>query len=140
MKSLGADEAIDSTVDDFTTSGRLYDVVFDAVGKSNYTRSRKLLKPGGIYLTTVPSPAILLQMLWTSNIGRTKAAIAFTGLRKAPAMAKDVAYLGELATAGKYVPVIDRQYTLEQASSAHAYVETGRKRGSVVISLADATG
>ena len=67
-------------------------------------------------------------MLWTSKIGKTKAAIAFTGLRKAPAMAKDVAYLGKLATAGKYVPVIDKQYTLEQASSAHARVETGRKK------------
>ena len=84
VKSLGADEAIDYTVEDFTKSGRLYDVVFDAVGKSSYTRSRKLLKPGGIYLTTVPSLPILLQMLWTSKIGKTKAAIAFTGLRKAP--------------------------------------------------------
>lgn len=140
VRSLGADEAIDYTVEDFTTSGRHYDVVFDAVGKSSYTRTRTLLKPGGIHLTTVPSLPILLQMLWTSKIGRTRAAIAFTGLRKAPAMAKDVAYLGELVTAGKYVPVIDNQYTLDQASSAHAHVETGRKRGSVVISLADATG
>ncbi|HEY9478023.1 MAG TPA: zinc-binding dehydrogenase, partial [Microbacteriaceae bacterium] len=99
----------------------------------------KLLKPGGIYLTTVPSLPILLQMLWTSKIGKTRAAVAFTGLRKAPAMAQDVAFLGELATAGTYVPVIDKQYTLAQAASAHAHVETGRKRGSVVISLVDAT-
>jgi NADPH:quinone reductase-like Zn-dependent oxidoreductase len=139
VKSLGADEAIDYTVSDFTKSGRLYDVVFDAVGKSSYTRSRKLLKPGGIYLTTVPSLPILIQMLWTSKIGKTKAAIVFTGLRKAPAMAQDVAYMGELTTAGEYVPVIDKQYALEQASSAHAHVETGRKRGSVVISLVSST-
>ena len=135
VKSLGADHVIDYRAGDFTQSGRTYDVVFDAVGKSSYARSRKLLKPGGIYLTTVPSLPILLQMLWTSKIGKTKAAIAFTGLRKAPAMAKDVAYMGELTTAGKYVPVIDKQYTLEEASAAHAHVETGRKKGSVVISL-----
>jgi NADPH:quinone reductase-like Zn-dependent oxidoreductase len=136
IRSLGADEVIDYTAIDFTRSGKTYDVVFDAVGKSTYSRSRKLLKPGGIYLTTVPSLTILAQMLWTSKIGKTKAAIAFTGLRKAAAMAKDVAYMGELTAAGNYVAVIDKQYTLEQASAAHAHVETGRKRGSVVISLA----
>lgn len=138
VKSLGADQVIDYTAGDFTQSGQTYDVVFDAVGKSSYSRCRKLLTPGGIYLTTVPSPAILMQMLWTSKVGKTRAAIAFTGLRKAPAMAKDVAFMGELTTAGEYVPVIDRQYPLEQAAAAHAYVETGRKKGSVVISLADA--
>ena len=104
-------------------------MVFDAVGKSSYRRSRALLKPGGIYLTTVPSLPILVQMLWTSKMGNTRAAIAFTGLRKAPAMAKDVAFMGELTTAGNYVPVIDKQYTLTQAAAAHAHVETGRKKG-----------
>jgi NADPH:quinone reductase-like Zn-dependent oxidoreductase len=137
VKSLGADEVIDYTAGDFTQNGHTYDVVFDAVGKSSYSRSRKLLKPGGIYLTTVPSLPILVQMLWTSKSGKTRAAIAFTGLRKAPAMAKDVAFMGDLTTAGKYIPVIDKQYTLDQASAAHAHVETGRKKGSVVISLVD---
>ncbi|WP_167042971.1 NAD(P)-dependent alcohol dehydrogenase [Salinibacterium sp. ZJ454] len=138
VKSLGADHVIDYTAGDFTRNGQTYDVVFDAVGKSSYRRSRALLKPGGIYLTTVPSLPILVQMLWTSKMGKTRAAIAFTGLRKAPAMAKDVAFMGELTTTGKYVPVIDKQYTLTQAAAAHAHVETGRKKGSVVISLADA--
>ena len=136
VESLGADHVVDYTAGDFTRTGQTYDVVFDAVGKSSYSRSRKLLKPGGIYLTTVPSLPILVQMLWTSKIGKTKAVIAFTGLRKAPAMAKDVAFIAELATAGKFVPVIDMEYELEQASAAHAHVETGRKKGSVVISLA----
>lgn len=137
VRSLGADQVIDYTTGDFTRSGQTYDVVFDAVGKSSYSRSRRLLKPGGIYLTTVPSLPILLQMLWTSKLGKTKAAIAFTGLRKAPAMAKDLAFMGDLATSGNYVPVIDKQYPLEQAPAAHAHVETGRKKGSVVIWLAD---
>lgn len=137
VKTLGADKVIDYTKENFTQTGQAYDVVFDAVGKSSYSRSRGLLKPGGIYLTTVPSLPILFQMLWTARIGKTKAAIAFTGLRKAADMAKDMVYLGELAESGQYVPVIDRSYPLEQASEAHALVDTGHKTGSVVISLVD---
>ena len=114
-------------------------MVFDAVGKSSYRRSRALLKPGGIYLTTVPSLPILVEMLWTSKLGKTRAAIAFTGLRKAPAMAKDVAFMGELTTAGTYVPVIDKQYTLERKRRRRTPTwKLDGKKGSVVISLADA--
>ncbi len=135
VKSLGADHAIDYTAEDFTQTTRAYDVVFDAVGKSSYTRSRRLLKPGGVYLTTVPSLPILMWALVTRIVGRTRAGIAFTGLRKAPAMARDVAFLGDLAASGHLVPVIDRIYGLDDAASAHAHVETGHKRGSVLISL-----
>ncbi|TFC55448.1 NAD(P)-dependent alcohol dehydrogenase [Cryobacterium sp. TMT2-15-1] len=136
VKSLGADHVIDYTKENFTKSGRTYDVVFDTVGKSSYRLCRSLLRANGIYLTTVVSPAILVQMLWTKRIGAARAAIAFTGLRSAPAMAQDVAYMGNLADAGAYVPVIDRSYTMEEASAAHAHVETGRKKGSVVVTFA----
>jgi NADPH:quinone reductase-like Zn-dependent oxidoreductase len=135
VRSLGADHVIDYTVEDFTQTGRAYDVVFDAVGKSSYTRSRRLLNPGGIYLTTVPSVSILMWALVTRMFGRTRAGIAFTGLRKAPAMARDVMFVGDLAASGHLAPVIDRIYDLNDAASAHTRVETGRKRGSVVITL-----
>jgi NADPH:quinone reductase-like Zn-dependent oxidoreductase len=135
VKSLGADHVIDYTAEDFTRTGGAYDVVFDAVGKSSYTRSRKLLKPGGIYLTTVPSLPILMWALVTRILGRTRAGIAFTGLRKAPAMARDVTLVGDLAASGHLVPVIDGIYGVNDAASAHARVETGHKRGSVVIAL-----
>lgn len=126
---------IDYTAEDFTELPRGYDVVFDAVGKSSYTRCRKLLKPGGLYLTTVPSVPIFLQMLWTPLFGKTRAGIMFAGLRKPSAMARDVEYIGGLAEAGRFLPVIDKSYTLAEAVSAHAHVETGHKKGSVVISL-----
>lgn len=138
VKSLGADKVIDYTAEDFTELPRDYDVVFDAVGKSSYTRCRKLLKTGGRYLTTVPSLPILFQMLWTPLFGKTRAGIMFTGLRKPPAMARDVEFIGGLAAAGRYVPVIDKCYNLTEAASAHAHVETGHKKGSVVVSLAPA--
>lgn len=136
VESLGADEVIDYTAQDFTKLPREYDVIFDAVGKSSYARCRKLLKTGGIYLTTVPSLPILLQALWTPLAGKTRAGIVFTGLRKPPAMAKDVEFIAGLAAAGRYVPVIDKSYPLAEAAFAHAHVETGHKKGSVVISLA----
>lgn len=137
VESLGADKVIDYTAEDFTEMGQDYDVVFDAVGKSSYTRSRKLLKPGGIYLTTVPSLPILMWMLVTRIFGKTRAGIAFTGLRKPQPMALDVKFMGDLAASGHHVPVIDRTYNLKEAASAHAHVESGHKKGSVVLALHD---
>lgn len=135
VKSLGADKVIDYTAEDFTEAGQEYDVVFDAVGKSSYTRSRKILKPGGIYLTTVPTLPVLIWTLLTPLFGKTRARIVFTGLRKPQTMAMDVQFMGDLAASGCYVPVIDKTYRPDEAASAHAHVESGRKRGSVVICL-----
>ena len=138
VKSLGADHVIDYKKEDFTRSGLTYDIIFDTVGTSSYGRCSPLLRAGGVYMTSVVSLPILAQMAWTTRFGATRAAIAFAGLRKAPAMATDVAYMGHLANAGVYVPVIEKSYTMEEASAAHAHVETGRKKGSVVVTLTDA--
>ena len=135
MKSLGADQVIDYTKEDFTQTGQTYDIVFDAVGKSSFSRSKALLKQSGIYLTTVPTLAILRQMLWTSMIGGTKAMIAFTGLRSSSEKTKDLILLKELVEVGQLEPVIDRRYPLEQIVEAHRYVDQGHKRGNVVITL-----
>jgi NADPH:quinone reductase-like Zn-dependent oxidoreductase len=81
--AAGAETVIDYTQADFTSSGQTFDVIFDVAGKSSFGRCRKALKPGGIYLTTAPSPALFAQAAWTSKFGRRKAAIAFTGLRPA---------------------------------------------------------
>ena len=135
VKSLGADEVIDYTKEDFTQTGRTYDIIFDAVGKSSFSRCKGSLTQRGVYLTTVPSLAIPLQMLWTSRIGGKKAKIAFTGLRPSNEKVKDLILLKELVEAGKITPIIDRSYPLEQIAEAHRYVEKGHKKGNVVITV-----
>jgi NADPH:quinone reductase-like Zn-dependent oxidoreductase len=133
VRSLGADKVIDYTQQDFTRTGETYDVIFDAVGKSSFSRCKASLKQRGIYLTTVLSAAIPLQMLWTARFRGKQAIIALTGLRSPEDKANDLAFLGELAEAGMIRPVIDRRYSLGQIADAHRHVETGHKKGSVVV-------
>ncbi len=135
VKSLGADKVIDYTREDFTKSGQTYDIIFDTVGKSSFSRCKGSLKQGGVYLTAAASLAIIPQMLWTSIMGSKKARIAFTGLRSASDKTKDLVFLNELFEAGKIKAVIDRSYPLEQIAEAHRYVETGHKKGNVVITM-----
>ncbi|WP_110241822.1 NAD(P)-dependent alcohol dehydrogenase [Nocardioides gilvus] len=135
VRSLGADDLIDYTREDFTRSGKTYDVVFDAVGKSSYARCKRLLTPTGRYLTTVPSLGILARTLLTSRSKRRRGSIAFTGLRPLAKVAEDLAYVISLVESGDYRPVIDRTYPLGETAEAHRYVDTERKRGSVVITI-----
>lgn len=133
VKSLGADHVIDYTLEDFTRNGETYDIVFDAVGKSSFSRCRNILKDGGVYLTTVPSLAIVGQMGWTKAFGSKKAILATTGLRSSDKKTQDLLFLKNLVEAGKIKPVIDRCYPPERMVEAHEYVETERKRGNVVL-------
>lgn len=133
VRSLGADHVIDYKQADFTQDRDRYDVIFDAVGKSSFGRSKRALKSGGLYLTSVPSFGIILPMLWTSLFGSKKAKIGFAGLNVS---AENLAYLHELVTAGVLRTVIDRCYPLDQIANAYRHVLTGHKVGSVVITLA----
>jgi NADPH:quinone reductase-like Zn-dependent oxidoreductase len=135
VKSLGADKVVDYTQDDFTQSGQTYDVIFDTVGKTSFSRCKGSLKQTGIFLEAALTPAILPQMLWTSKIGSKKAMIAFTGLMPASERTENLIFLRELIEAGKIESVIDRTYPLEQMAEAHRYVETGHKKGNVVITV-----
>jgi NADPH:quinone reductase-like Zn-dependent oxidoreductase len=135
VRSLGADHVVDYTVEDFTRSGETYDVIFDAVGKSSFSRCRGSLTQRGIYLTTVPMPATLLQMLLTSLLPGQRARFMATGLMAARKKRKDLVYLTELIEAGKLKAVIDRVYPLNQIVEAHRYVEKGHKKGNVVITV-----
>jgi NADPH:quinone reductase-like Zn-dependent oxidoreductase len=135
VKSLGADQVVDYTKADFTANGRTYDIIFDAVGKSSFSRSKGALASNGIYLSTVLGLPILLQMLRTSMVGGKKAVLTLTGTRPAGEKARDLRFIKELVEAGKLKAVIDRRYPLEQVAEAHRYVDTGHKTGNVVITV-----
>jgi len=130
VKSLGADKVIDYTKDDFTKSGQTYDIIFDTVGKSSFSNCKSSLNQGGIYLSTAPALANILP-----KIGSKKAMFAATGLRPASEKNKDLIFLKELIEAGKIKSVIDRRYPFEQIPEAHRHVETGHKKGNVVITV-----
>lgn len=132
VKSLGADQVIDYTREDFTKSGRTYDVIFDAIGKRSFSQCKGSLSANGVYLSTVPSLSIMLQMLWTSKVGSKKAKFTASGLQQKK---ENLAFLAELFDTGQMKAVIDRRYPLEQMAEAHKYVETGRKKGNVVITF-----
>ncbi len=135
VKSLGADKVIDYTKEDFTKNGQTYDIIFDTVGKSSFSRCKGSLTKKGVYLLTTFSLAIFPQALWTSKIGSKKAMFMATGLRPHREKIKDLLFLKELIEAGKIKSVIDRRYPLEETAEAHRHVETGRKKGNVVITL-----
>lgn len=135
VKSLGADMVIDYTREDFTKNGQTYDIIFDTVGNSPFSRCKGSLAENGIYLTTVPSPETMLQMLWTSMVGGKKVRIAATGLRPSSEKTKELIFLNGLIEAGKIKAVVDRSYPLEQIAEAHKYVEAGHKKGNVVIAI-----
>ncbi|UCG83495.1 MAG: NAD(P)-dependent alcohol dehydrogenase [Dehalococcoidia bacterium] len=135
VKSLGADKVIDYTKENFIKTGETYDIIFDAVSKSSFSRCKGSLTQKGIYLATVPGLAILLQMVWTSKIGSKKAKFSATGLRPVPERLIFLKELIKLIEAGKIKTVIDRRYPLEQIVEAHRYVEKGHKKGNVVITI-----
>jgi NADPH:quinone reductase-like Zn-dependent oxidoreductase len=135
VKSLGADKVIDYTKEDFTKSGETYDIIFDAVSKSSFSRCKGLLTQNGVYFSAVPGPTILFQMLWTSKIGSKKAKFSATGLLPVQERLKFLKEVNELIEAGKIKTVIDRRYPLEQIAEAHRHVETGHKKGNVVITV-----
>ena len=114
------------------TNGKTYDIIFDAVGTSSFSRCQGSLTHTGVYLATVPTLAILLQTVWTSKIGSKKAIFAATGLQQRKA---NLIFLRELVEAGKLRAVIDRRYPLEHIAEAHRYVEKGHKKGNVVITV-----
>jgi NADPH:quinone reductase-like Zn-dependent oxidoreductase len=132
VRSLGADEVIDYTKDDFAKIGQTYKVVFDAVGKASFFRCKNLIKKGGFYFSTDLGflAQNLFLVLWTGIFGRRKVMFPIPKDRK-----EDVAFFKELIEAGRYKAVIDRRYPLEQIVEAYRYVETGQKTGNVVITV-----
>jgi NADPH:quinone reductase-like Zn-dependent oxidoreductase len=132
VRDLGADRVIDYTAEDFTKDDQRYDVVLDAVGKSSFGRCKRLLKPGGIYLSTDLGPLSQnpILALVTPLFGGKK--VMFPIPKDEPEM---VRYFKALIESGAFRPLIDRRYRLDDIVEAYRYVETGQKIGNVVISV-----
>jgi NADPH:quinone reductase-like Zn-dependent oxidoreductase len=130
VKSLGADKVIDYTKEVFTETGDMYDIILDTIGRSSFAHCRKALKNNGIYVVTLMTFKVILQSILT-KLGNSKKVIFAMSLNKAEALN----FIRQLIEEGKLKTIIDRQYSLEDLSEAHAYVEEGHKKGNVVISV-----
>lgn len=130
VRSLGASYAIDYNKEDFTVKGETYDVIVDTVGNMSFSRCKHSLKKGGRLLLLVASLPEMLWVPWVATISNKK---VISG--PAAERAEDLRFLAKLAETGKFKPVIDRRYPFEQIIDAHRYVDTGRKKGNVIITL-----
>jgi NADPH:quinone reductase-like Zn-dependent oxidoreductase len=130
VKSLGADKVLDYTKEDFTNNAQAYDIIFDTVGKTSVSRSISSLKEKGLYVFATFGLLMLVQVLWLLRKSDKKVIIGVLEERS-----EDLIFLKELIEAGEIKPVIDRHFQLEQTAEAHRYVETGNKKGSVIIAV-----
>ncbi len=130
LRSIGADQVIDYTKKDFTTSGEIYDFILDVVSKSSFSGSIRSLKQNGRYLIANQGLSQTVRGRWTSRTSSKKVKFG-----AAYPKTEDLIYLKELIEAGKIRSVIDRRYPLEQTAEAHRYVDTGQKKGNVVITV-----
>ena len=134
VKALGADKVIDYTREDFTKNGETYDLIFDILGKSSFSKCQNSLQPNGIYLLASFKTRQLFQMLRTSKTTGKKVICALSSENR-----KDLIFIKELVEAGKIKSIIDKCYPLEQTAEAHRYVEKGCKAGSVIITMENRT-
>ncbi len=131
LRSLGAAHVVDYTREDFTKRGQTYDVIFDVVNKSSYSGCMRSLTPNGRYLVGNPTLRKMIRGQWTSAMSSRKVVTGTSSPK-----AEDLIFLKELIEAGTIHTVIDRRFPLEDIVEAHRYVETGNKKGNVVITVA----
>ena len=130
LRSIGADHVVDYTSEDFTRRGETYDVIIDVAGKSPFSGSLRSLNTNGRYILGNASLPAMLKSRFTPKTAGKKVMVALANYQ-----AEDYARLRELIEAGQIKPVIDRRYPLEQTAEAHSYVDTGNKKGNVVITM-----
>ena len=130
VKSLGASRVIDYTQEDFTKNGETYDVIVDTVGTAPFARCKASLKDKGRLLLVLAGLPQMLQAPWVSMFSNKKVIAGPVSVKP-----EDLRFLAELAEAGEFKPVMDRRYPFEQLVEAHRYVDTGRKKGNVVITM-----
>jgi NADPH:quinone reductase-like Zn-dependent oxidoreductase len=132
VRSLGADRVIDYTAEDFTKLPEQFDVVFDAVGKRSFGQCKPVMKPKGIYMSTELGPRSEnpFLALITPLFGGKRVLFPIPTINR-----KDVEFLLDLVVSGRFTPLVDRNYPLEQIVEAYTYVETGMKTGNVVLTI-----
>jgi NADPH:quinone reductase-like Zn-dependent oxidoreductase len=131
VRSLGANHIIDYTKEDFTQNGKTYDVIVDTVGKAPFSRCKASLNEGGHLLLVLAGLPEMLSAPWTSMTSSKKIIAG-----PAAGGAEELRFLADLAEKGQFRPVIDRCYPFERIVEAHRYVDTGRKKGNVVVLFA----
>jgi len=132
LREIGADHVIDYAQKDFTKNGQTYNVIFDVVGKSPFSDSIRSLHDKGVYLIANPTPSKMIRGALVSKKDGKQVILEMT-----KQTTEDLVFLRELIEAGTLKAVIDRSYPLAQMVAAHQYVETGRKKGNVVITMSD---
>jgi len=130
LRSIGADYVIDYNQEDFTKGNETYDVIFDVVGKSSFSGNIRSLNQDGRYVIANPGLSQMIRGRWTSITSSKKVIFGAANPKT-----EDLIFLKELIELGKIKSVIDRAYPLEQTAEAHKYVETGHKKGNVVITV-----
>lgn len=133
LRSLGADHVVDYTAEDPLKPGANYDVVFDTLGVSSFGASKPALRQGGLFMCPVLGVALLRDMLLSSILGRKTAKFAAAGMSKPEVHREELSEVLALMASNQFSPVMDRTYPLSDLVEAHRYVETGRKRGNVVV-------
>lgn len=131
VKKMGAEKVIDYKKEDFTKNGESYDLILDILGRGSFSKYKGSLKPKGIYMLASFKTAKLLQMIWTSLFSKKKVVCAL-----AVPKPEDLVFVRELIEEQNLKPVIDRSFPFDQTADAHRYIESGSKKGSVVISHA----
>jgi NADPH:quinone reductase-like Zn-dependent oxidoreductase len=129
VKGVGADHVIDYEKEDFTKSGNKYDIVFDAVAKSSQGKCKNILKEKSIFITTIPSPAVMLRQIINPLVNKK----AFAILTKP--QSKDLDVITDLILKGKLKAAIEKVYSMDEAAQAHKHIETGRVKGKLVIEM-----
>jgi len=131
VKSLGADKVLDYTTQDFTSGSERFDIIFDAVAKRSFGACKKVLTSNGIYISTLPSAAVILSQYVTGFFTGNKALAVWVTAKEA-----DLQWMGDQIASGRIRVVIDKVYPLAQAKEALAYSESGKVRGKIVPKVA----
>lgn len=135
IKSLGVEKVIDYTKVDFTQEDKKYDVIFDTVAKKTFSQCKKALNENGIYLTTFPTFEVLLKSLFQSRKKGSRAHFVAAGMKPSSEKIINLQYLAGLMKQDKIKTVISKRYEMDEIVKAHSYVETGHKKGNVVLDI-----